>query len=47
MKVGEKADFILSPDYIHINQNVCDLIPGELSSTFQIELLKVVNHKKK
>ena len=47
MKVGEKAEFILSPDYNHINQNICDLIPGELLSTFQIELLKVVNPKKK
>ena len=48
MKVGEKAEFILNPDYVHnYNKNVYNLIPEEISSTFQIELLNITNNKKK
>ena len=48
MKVGEKAEFILNSNSIQKNeQNIYHLIPGEISSTFQIELLNIINHKKK
>ena len=46
MKVGEKAEFILSPDYAYGNKKVSDLIPENSTLTFEIELLKVVVPKK-
>jgi len=46
MKVGEKAEFILSPEYAYGSQKVSDLIPENSTLTFEIELLKVVIPKK-
>ena len=46
MKVGEKAEFILSPEYAYGSQKVSDLIPENSTLTFEIELLKVVVPKK-
>ena len=46
MKVGEKSEFILSPDYAYGSQKVSDLIPENSTLTFEIELLKVVVPKK-
>ena len=46
MKVGEKAEFILSPDYAYGNKKVSDLIPENATLTFEIELLKIVVPKK-
>ena len=40
MKVGEKAEFVLSPDYAYGSQKVSDLIPENSTLTFEIELLK-------
>ena len=46
MKVGEKAEFILSPEYAYGSQKVSDLIPENSTLTFEIELLKFVFPKK-
>ena len=46
MKVGEKSEFILSPDYAYGSQKVSDLIPENSTLTFEIELLKVIVPKK-
>lgn len=46
MKVGEKAEFILSPDYAYGNQKISELIPENSTLTFEIELLKIVVPKK-
>jgi peptidylprolyl isomerase len=46
MKVGEKAEFVLSPDYAYGSQKVSDLIPENSTLTFEIELLKVTVPKK-
>ena len=46
MKVGEKAEFILSPEYAYGDKKVSDLIPENSTLTFEIELLKFVVPKK-
>ena len=46
MKVGEKAEFILSPNYAYGDKKVSDLIPENSTLTFEIELLKIVVPKK-
>ena len=46
MKLGEKAEFILSPDYAYGAQKVSDLIPENSTLTFEIELLKIVVPRK-
>ena len=46
MKVGEKSEFILSPDYAYGDKKVSDLIPENSTLTFEIELLKVVVPRK-
>ena len=46
MKVGEKAEFILAPNYAYGNKKMSDLIPENATLTFEIELLKFVVPKK-
>ena len=46
MKVGEKSEFVLSPEYAYGDKKVSDLIPENSTLTFEIELLKIVVHKK-
>ena len=46
MKVGEKAEFILAPNYAYGDKKVSDLIPENATLTFEIELLKFVVPKK-
>ena len=46
MKVGEKSEFILSPEYAYGDKKVSDLIPENSTLTFEIELLKVIVPKK-
>ena len=46
MKIGEKSEFILSPEYAYGSQKVSDLIPENSTLTFEIELLKVEIPKK-
>ena len=46
MKVGEKAEFILAPNYAYGNKKMSDLIPENAILTFEIELLKFVVPKK-
>ena len=46
MKLGEKAEFILSPDYAYGDKKVSDLIPENSTLTFEIELLKIVVPRK-
>ena len=44
MKVGEKAKFIIGPDYTHKNQKESNLIRA--NSIFEIELIKVISPRK-
>ena len=46
MKVGEKSEFILSPNYAYGDKKVSELIPENSTLTFEIELLKIVVPKK-
>ena len=46
MKVGEKSEFILSPEYAYGEKKMSDLIPENSTLTFEIELLKVEIPKK-
>ena len=46
MKVGEKSEFIFSPDYAYGKQKVNDLIPEISTLTFEIELLEAKGPKK-
>ena len=46
MKVGEKAEFIFSPDYAYGKQKVSDLIPENSTLNFEIELLEAKGSKK-
>ena len=46
MKIGEKAEFIFSPDYAYGKQKVSDLIPENSTLNFEIELLEIVGAKK-
>ena len=46
MKVGEKSEFIFSPDYAYGKQKVNDLIPENSTLTFEIELLEAAGPKK-
>ena len=46
MKVGEKSEFIFSPDYAYGKQKVNDLIPENSTLTFEIELLEAKGPKK-
>ena len=46
MKVGEKAEFIFSPDYAYGKQKVSDLIPENSTLNFEIELLEATGSKK-
>ena len=46
MKIGEKSEFILAPEYAYGKQKVSDLIPENSTLTFEIELLKVEIPKK-
>ena len=46
MKIGEKAEFILSPEYAYGDKKVSDLIPENSTLTFEIELLKAEMPKK-
>jgi cyclophilin family peptidyl-prolyl cis-trans isomerase len=46
MKVGEKAEFIFSPDYAYGKQKVSDLIPENSTLNFEIELLEAIGPKK-
>ena len=46
MKIGEKSEFILSPEYAYGDKKVSDLIPENSTLTFEIELLKVEIPKK-
>jgi len=46
MKIGEKSEFILSPEYAYGDRKVSDLIPENSTLTFEIELLKVNIPKK-
>ena len=46
MKVGEKSEFIFSPDYAYGKQKVNDLIPENSTLTFEIELLEAAGSKK-
>ena len=46
MKIGEKAEFIFSPDYAYGKQKVNDLIPENSTLNFEIELLEIVGAKK-
>jgi len=46
MKIGEKSEFILSPEYAYGDKKVSDLIPENSTLTFEIELLKFEIPKK-
>ena len=46
MKIGEKSEFILAPEYAYGDKKVSDLIPENSTLTFEIELLKVEIPKK-
>ena len=46
MKIGEKSEFILAPEYAYGDRKVSDLIPENSTLTFEIELLKVEIPKK-
>ena len=46
MKIGEKSEFILAPEYAYGDKKVSDLIPENSTLTFEIELLKVDIPKK-
>ena len=46
MKIGEKSEFILAPEYAYGERKVSDLIPENSTLTFEIELLKVEIPKK-
>ena len=46
MKVGEKAEFILAPNYAYGDKKVSDLIQANATLTFEIELIKFVVPKK-
>ena len=46
MKIGEKSEFILSPEYAYGAQKVSDLIPENSTLTFEIELLEIITPKK-
>ena len=46
MKIGEKSEFILSPEYAYGSQKVSDLIPENSTLTFEIELLEIHTPKK-
>ncbi len=46
MKVGEKAEFIFSPDYAYGKQKVSDLIPENSTLNFEIELIEAQGPKK-
>ena len=46
MKIGEKSEFILAPEYAYGEKKVSDLIPENSTLTFEIELLKVDIPKK-
>ena len=41
MKVGEKSEFIFSPDYAYGDRKVNDLIPENSTLTFEIELKEI------
>lgn len=41
MKIGEKAEFIISPDYAYGNKKISDLIPENSTLTFEIEFLSI------
>ena len=47
MKIGEKSEFILAPEYAYGDKKVSDLIPENSTLTFEIELLKVEITKNK
>ena len=47
MKVGEKAEFIFSPDYAYGKQKVSDQVPENATVNFEVELLEVKGSKKK
>ena len=42
MKVGEKAEFILSPEYAYGSQKVSDLIPENSTLTFEIPKKRII-----
>ena len=46
MKIGEKSEFILAPEYAYGDRKMSDLIPENATLTFEIELLKVEIPKK-
>jgi len=46
MKIGEKSEFIFSPDYAYGKQKVSELIPENSTLTFEIELLEIIGKKK-
>ena len=46
MKIGEKSEFILSPEYAYGDRKMSDLIPENSTLIFEIELLKVEIPKK-
>ncbi len=46
MKIGEKSEFILAPEYAYGDKKMSDLIPENATLTFEIELLKVEIPKK-
>ena len=46
MKIGEKSEFILAPEYAYGDRKVSDLIPENSTLTFEIELLKFEIPKK-
>ena len=47
MKVGEKSEFIFSPEYAYGKQKVSDLIPENSTLNFEIELIEIEGKKKK
>ena len=46
MKVGEKSEFIFSPEYAYGKQKVSELIPENSTLNFEIELIEIVGKKK-
>ena len=46
MKVGEKSEFIFSPDYAYGKQKVSELIPENSTLKFEIELIEIIGKKK-
>ena len=46
MKVGEKAEFIFSPEYAYGKQKVSELIPENSTLNFEIELIEIEGKKK-